>query len=58
MDNGHLIESMRDEAYKQYYKVKFKNLCLKQADVLYEDYLSRVRSEYDNRKKKMVHNKS
>jgi len=47
LEKGHLSEKDRESAYRQYYSVKFANMCEKQAEALYEDYLSRVRSEYD-----------
>ncbi len=58
LENGQLIETKRSEAYEQYYKVKFERMCDKQAVDLYKDYLSKVKSEYELKKKKIFSNKS
>ena len=54
LHNGHLIEETKTDAYAQYYKVKFEHMCEKQAVDLYHDYLTRVKSEYEMKNKRMA----
>ena len=56
--SGKLTTVEKEEAYKKYYEVKFKELCTKQANGIYEDFLSRVNSAYEKKKNSHLNNRS
>lgn len=56
--NGQVKEHKQTEAYEQYYSVKFKRMCEKQAVGMYKDYLARVKSDYETKKQAIFSNKS
>lgn len=49
MEKSTLIPAKRTEAYEKYYKQKYERMCEKQAEGLYEDYLKRVKNQFDQK---------
>ena len=58
MEHGQLNEQRRVEAYEKYYKVKFQRMCEKKAITIYEDYRSRVKKDYEQKKSQAYVDKS
>ena len=56
--SGKLTNIEKEEAYQKYYEVKFKELCTKQANGIYEDFLSRVNTAYEKKKNSHLNNRS
>ena len=58
LHNGQLIEEKKNQAYEHYYSIKFKQMQQKQAVDLYQDYLTRIKSEYELKKIRLKNDKS
>ena len=57
-EKGTVREPRKEEIYRKYYEVKFRRMCEKNAVDLYQDYLTRVRSDYDQKNKNIFNNRS
>lgn len=58
LQNGQLIEEKSNQAYEQYYRIKFKKMQQKRAKEIYENYLNRIKSEYEIKNKRFQKDKS
>ena len=56
MDMGSLRIDKRNDAYEQYYRLKYERMCEKQAEKLYDNYLKRVKNEFDQKSRNMMMN--
>lgn len=58
MEGGQVKEHLRNEAYEKYYGKKFESMREKKAMSIYQDFLSRVKNTYAQKKQVMLVDKS